>query len=165
MGKHASSRKGNCQPLAALTWEDERVHAVMGLVQYHEGEYRHYHNPYVMSKAKPLVTRGCMLAEPLQRPRPVGLQTTGSPCCTPYVVSKAKPQVPTVRALRPWRLARPHQQPQPVGLLARNQSLPSSTSTQMQTMVVYAEAQTDEPPAKIAKRFGDESSLRLGGWH
>ena len=123
------------------------------------------HNPYVMSKAKPLVTRGCMLAEPLQRPRLVGLQTPGSPCCTPYVVSKAKPQVPTVRALRPWRLARPRHQPQPVGLLARNQSLPSSTSTQMQTMVVYAETQTDEPPAKIAKRLGDESSLRLGGWH
>ena len=38
--------KGKSQPLAALTWEDERVHAVMGLVQYHEGEYRHWHEAW-----------------------------------------------------------------------------------------------------------------------
>ena len=39
-------KKGKSQPLAALTWEDERVHAVMGLVQYHEGEYRHWHKAW-----------------------------------------------------------------------------------------------------------------------
>ena len=38
--------KGKSQPLAALTWEDERVDAVMGLVQYHEGEYRHWHKAW-----------------------------------------------------------------------------------------------------------------------
>ena len=34
------------QPLAASSWEDQRVHAVMGLVQNHAGEYRLWHEAW-----------------------------------------------------------------------------------------------------------------------
>ena len=49
-GGDPSARKGNgdikSQPLAASSWEDRRVHAVMGLVQLHEGEYRRWHTEW-----------------------------------------------------------------------------------------------------------------------